>query len=973
MNGGTVGKLVAVVAFLGVAGVVAVSVMRASPKPADPNAVNFQPGVAPTGDFTIVDLPTGGAATDNLFDTGEAWVFRSADASGREREYRADTLDPLEAGRIRLGNPSAIIPTDDGHIEVRAAEGFIVRRTGGEPESGELRGAVIVTAFRDGSDAPLGTFKTDRLSFQESLLELRTEDAIAIDGEGFSLRSRGLTVRLGEARDAGATGLLYLRLHEAGRVEVDPGAMESASASTPGAPTGRNGKTGKSGSASAGVESFYRVLAAGTVELRSGDAHLTGDRAEVVARLVDGVLAPGAIRKVDAPVASRDSEVSPTENEEPSKHTDEGQRLPVTLAWTGALEMQLVDARPAELGPSGTDDVAIRWFGIGRNGVHAENPTLGFFADASEVRYGATTGRVRLTGKPSLHDVIIRGTKFGELRSRHAEVDLGALPSITAWVDGPGTVRPLGAPDAEATVVTWGDRADVTAERTETGEVVLTSVSASGPVRAITPSGTVDAAFARAILARSGDQSRVERAILRDGFHAISAKTGESIEAEQAEIRFGAPIEGSIAGSPEFARATGAVRIERGESRIDADAIAAELGASPSGDITIIAGDAEGNVRAGNGSGAEVRGPRVRVDRGGDVLTVSGAGSAVVITDDAQTMEVRADSMEVRRSEGRITAAGPGSASIRTPEKPDAPEAVGDLAWTDGLVYDDITGIAELLGRVEGTRQAGINETQRLLAAGGATLTLAPGALAENSETKPRLISVTLHGDADAQAEVEGRWYAPGPAPETRGALDSVIALRSEDIAFNLDHLRLTTPGAGVLVVEDRRNPGATTDGSPPGGASAPGTTAFRWDGAFTLDRGNGLATMTDGVRVSHLDAASADVTELFARTLEAGFTPSTEAGAASTATDALARSSRLRSITARDGVRLVHRTISLECDAIDFDSSSDRFTARSVGAARVRGLDRRTGDSFLAESVRIDPRTGEWAGEGVTGITSSR
>ena len=969
MNGGTVGKVVAVVVFLGVAGVVAVSVMRAPRAAEGPDASTFQPGVAPSGDFTIVDLPSGGAATDNLFDTGEAWVFRSTDDSGREREYRADTLDPLEAGRIRLGNPSAIIPTDDGHIEVRAAEGFIVRRTGGEPESGELRGDVLVTAFRDGSDAPFGTFKTDRLSFQESLRELRTEDAIAIDGEGFSLRSRGLTVRLGDARSAGARGLLYLRLHEGGRVEVDPGSLDSAAADTPGASKGRKGPSGKPGSSSVAVESFYRVLAAGTVELRSGEALLTGDRAEVVARLVDGALAPGAIRRMRSPVAPRDATAETAASEGPSTHADAKRQPPVLLAWTGALEMQLVDARPAELGPPGTDDVAIRWFGIGRNGVHAEDPTLGFFADASEVRYGATSGRARLTGKPSLHDVIIRGTEFGEMRSRHAEVDLGALPSITAWVDGPGTVRPMGAPDAEATVVTWGERADLTAERTEAGGVVMTSVSASGPVRAITPSGTVDAAFARAILGRHGEESRVERAILRDGFHAISAKTGESIEAEQAEIRFGAPTEGALAGMPEFARATGAVRIVQGDSRIDADAIAAELGPSPTGDITIIAGDAEGNVRASKDGSAEVRGPRVRIDRGRDVLTVSGPGSAVVITDEKQTMEVRADSMEVRRSEGRITAAGPGSASIRTAATPDAPESVGDLTWTDGLIYDDATGIAALLGRVEGTRNAGVNETQRLAAAGGATLELTPGVLAEDAETDPRLVSVTLHSGGDEQAEVEGRWYARGPTDNTRGALESVIALRSDEIALHLDNQRLTTPGAGVLVVEDRRSTDAT-GGSTAGGVSGRGTTAFRWDGSLTLDHAAGRATMSDGVRVSHLDAVSADVTELFAQTLEAGFNPAADAD---TSIAGPGFSPQVRSIAVRDGVRLVHRTITLECDAIDFDSSSDRFTARSMGASRVRGLDRRTGDSFLAESVRIDPRTGEWAGEGVTGITSSR
>jgi hypothetical protein len=239
--------------------------------------------------------------------------------------------------------------------------------------------------------------------------------------------------------------------------------------------------------------------------------------------------------------------------------------------------------------------------------------------------------------------------------------------------------------------------------------------------------------------------------------------------------------------------------------------------------------------------------------------------------------------------------------------------------------------------------------------------------MVEDADARPRITGILLRGAPDTAAEVENRRYATGSAPELRGPLESVLALRSDEIAFDLDRSVLTTPGAGVLVAEDRRVHTADTDPDGAMGVSARGTTAFRWSGSFTLDRLAGLAVMRENVRVSHLDATAGDVTELVAQAIEATFAPSADASPTTDVADLV------RTITARDRVRLDHRTLTLECDTIDFDASGNRFTARAAEGSRVRGLDRTRGDSFLAESVRVDPRTGEWAAEGLTGISSGR
>jgi hypothetical protein len=969
MSGATIGKLIAGVAFLVVGGVVALSVVRGMRERAPAAEAPFVPGAAPTGDVTIVDLPSGRDAASELFDTGEAWVFRSPDGSGREREYRADALEPQGGGRIRLRNPSATIPTDDGWIEVRAAEGTIVRRSGGEPESGELTGGVVVTGFRTGTTNAVGTFRTDHLSFQESLRELRTESDIALDAEGLSVRSRGLTVRLGDTGDAATSGLLYLRLHQGGRVEVRPGAMQDKSTDDPARPARKEDRR-PNAPAAPPVETFYRVLAAGDVDLTWGAATLRGDRAEVLARLVDGALAPGAIRTLEAGEDAVATDGAGAPDDAPPPAPSPGAPAPASeavLTWVGALELQRVETRPDEIALSTGDEAAIRWFGIGKNAVRASDASVGFGAEAAEIRYGLTSARVRLAGKPGLHEVVVTGADLGELRSHHAELDLGDLPNITAWVDGVGSVRPRGAPDAEATEVTWHDRADLTAVRAADGNARLTSVSASGPVRVITPSGTVDATFARAFLSEGPGPSVLERVILREGFTATAAQSGDAIEAERAEVRFALPTDGSIAGPPEFVRATGAVRITRAGTIIDADAIAAELATLPGGDPDLRAGDAEGSVRIAVSKGVEVRSPRARVDEGGDLVRLDGPGSGVVFSKDAQTVEVRAESMEVRRSTGRIAAAGPGTLVHRIEPTEAGPGSMGELTWTEGLVYDDASGIAELLGAVEGERSVELAEIQRVRALGGATVSLVPGVMVEDADARPRITGILLRGSPDTPAEVENRRYATGSAPELRGPLESVLALRSDEIAFDLDRSVLTTPGAGVLVAENRRVHTAGTDPDGAMGVSARGTTAFRWSGSFTLDRLAGLAVMRENVRVSHLDAIAGDVTELVAQAIEATFAPSADASPTTDVADLV------RTITARDRVRLDHRTLTLECDTIDFDASGNRFTARAAEGSRVRGLDRTRGDSFLAESVRVDPRTGEWAAEGLTGISSGR
>lgn len=971
MRASTAGKLVAGAAFAVVAGIIAVAVVRAPEAASEQAPAGFVQGRAPVGDVTIVDLPDGRSASDVLMDAGDQWVFRSPDGEGREREYRADSIEPLEAGRIRLVRPSATIPIDAGRVEVTALEGLVVRRAGGEPESGELTGGVTVSAFRDGEGEPFGVFRTERISFQESMLEVRTEDAITVESPGMQFRGTGLTMRFGEARGDQPATLLYLRVHQGGRLETWPDRWESSDrARAERAASEAEEQTSGSGAASNGVETFYRVLAAGDVGLTWGGASIVGDRAEIVARLVDGALAPDAIRELGARNKTDGASGTNGSGASESAGGTDAEASPVAFGWDGPLEATLVEERPEEIAARTGDEVAIRWFGIGKNAVRASHAEVGFGAEASEVRYGATSARIRLTGRREVRDVVVRSEDAGELRSQHAEVDLGELPLVTAWVDGPGVIRPRGEGDAGATVVTWGERADLTGERVADDSVRVTSVSGSGPVRVIAPGGTVDAQFARVFLVERDGDAVVERVILRDGFRTVSSDGASWMEAERAEIAFGASSVG-MSGQPEFVRASGAVRIVREDVQLDADEISASVEPDAQGAPALRSGDAQGSVRAAVSRGAEVRGPRITLDDRGDVVTVSGPGSVVALGDADRLFEVHAESMEVRRREGRITGAGPGYATMQTAAQDATPPSFGSLTWTDGFAHDDAAGVLELLGTVAGTRTVGDTETQRLSAPGGATVVVTPGMLEEGSGIgtagiETGVTEVVLHGASGTPAEIEGRRYRASEAAGVRGPLESVLALRADLVAIDVVTQRLRSPGAGVLVVEDRREQSAGGAGSDLMAGGGRGTTAFRWSGAFDLDREAGRGTMDGGVRVSHLDAVSSEVTELTARSVEARFDAGTT-GAASIDSDVI------RALYAREDVRLDHPRASIDSDLIEYDAGTGRFTARSTGSTKVRGVDRQQGTSFFADLMWVNPATGELGSEGVTGITSGR
>jgi len=977
MNGATVGKLIAGAVFLAVAGVIGISVARSGTKPGSPSGPAIEAMEAPSGNVTVVDLPTNDAAMSTLLGVGQAPVWRQVDENGNlKAEILADSLEPEKGGRIRLIRPRATFPTDDGRrVEVTAAEGSIIRRSGGEPESGDLSGGVTIRVVRTDPASPdatriVGTFRTETLHFEESRREITTTDTITIDAHGATFRGRGLTLRMDDRGPSNSTRLLFLRIQDGGELQIEPRTFGETLRGQQNTPSPNQAPDASEHPSGAPVESFYRIVAGRDVDLHWGPASVRSDRMEIGARLVNGELAPGALLEFPTTMPTAERAVSGG-----ATGAQESPALPTTatLAWTGPLELQLVDARPADIAPDPRDEVAVKWIGVGRGSVRAQDPSMDVFAEAAEIRYGATSGRVRMVGKDGVRTVDLRGASWGELHSDHAEIDLGAMPDIVAWVNGPGTMIPVAKPGSEIPRVSWTERADLTAVRDPSGEVVPTSVSASGDVTLGADGWTLQSKFARAFLVHREGNTELDRVLLRDGFRAESAASSESFAGSDAEVFFGRPVPGEMVGDAVSAVLTGSVRLTRDEVRIEADSIAAEFFTGPDGNPDVAAADATGSVHAVLRSGVEVRGPRATVGDDGKTVSVSGPASTVTITNGDQTLAIVSESMEVRRSEGRVVAYGPGSAEQRIAPTPDTPGVFATMNWSDGLVYDDTTGIAELMGEVKGERTVELAQVQRFTALGGAAIAITPGVLKDDQDAKAEVISVVLDGYGQTQAEVETRMYASPDAGGNRGPLEALIALRSAQIAFDIERERVTTPGAGVVVAEDRRAR-ESGEGSDVGlgqiNVGGRGTTAFRWNDSFALDLGAARAEMIGGVRVSHVDAETSSITEVHAERVNADLVPGF---GGVKGPDIRNMSDVLRSVTALTRVRVEHKNYLVECEALDFDVVGNLFTARATEGNRVRAIDRVQGTSVMAQEVTIDPRTGNLVADGVSGITSGR
>jgi hypothetical protein len=224
-----------------------------------------------------------------------AWVQVAAPDGSLEQEYRADRVEPLPDGWVRLERPRAILYRNDGRVVTLAADKGMARIAGRALEGGALEGAVVIEMFRNGSDLAKGmpslTVEASDAEFDGVLGEVRSEGSIAVRSGESRFDGEGLLLRV--APEGG--GVERLEIDRATRPAVlvrRAGGEAAAPSESRGEFTGAAGAAG--GAAHVADEAaprFHRLVIERDVRIRrwlgGRRTELTGDRLEAMFSLED--------------------------------------------------------------------------------------------------------------------------------------------------------------------------------------------------------------------------------------------------------------------------------------------------------------------------------------------------------------------------------------------------------------------------------------------------------------------------------------------------------------------------------------------------------------------------------------------------------------------------------------------------------------------------------------------------------------
>lgn len=836
-----------------------------------------------------------------------------------------DRFEPQQGGRFHVGRPRALVRMNDGRtIEIRADEAdFVRRQSNREPESGRFRGDVELHVLDaelredmlddpDWRPTPTLSIFTTTLDFDSVVGEIRMDDAVRLEAPGVRFDGEGVTIVFSE-RDR---RLLYLRLARSSGVTIDPaGANQSGPASTAassgGAPTAPDLAPAR--------QDFYRADFIGPVLVSSGSRTMESERLELWARLLDGRLPPDAITPIEwrSPGAeSPDSERAAPADAEPAPAE------PIRITWSGPLEIRPLQGAPRELN---IDDLFVRFAAPQDGLVRLTDPDLDATLSGALLEYGATSRLLTITGLGP-QGVIARLADRAEALTQRLELDAG---SATITAPGPGLIRAVGA---------GLDRS----RRDESGQSPPRDLSWRGRSEiqlAVDSSGAVtveEARFFDQALARDGDTTASGDSILArfepadDGSPSISQITLDgsaradagadgTIAANRLDVIFapGRPGENPV---PTLATATGAVSAQREDVRLRADLVEATLTPDATGDpeVSLLTADLGVIVEVGAGAEAiEARADHLRALPLEEIVELSGEPSQVR----RANATIRAPSLRLEGGPRRLTVFGAGSAEQTA-------ESGGDVLgydhvrvdWSRSMTFDDAAGRTECVGDVVIVAEIG-DATVDTARAERLIVDFTPGAAEGETPTgeAARVIGATLLGmseeiDGGAGAEIEGRRYIADATQDTGRRLETMVFLSGSRILVQAEQETMIVPGAGRLLVEDRRE-------NPDGGGAQPalarGTTHFEWDGSLELNRRTGVGVMDRAVRLRQRPPGAEEVAEMEAESLEAVFSEVAQ---------------RLLRAEANGAVYLRHRARQVTADRMLYDALT--------GVARLEGRD---------------------------------
>ncbi len=976
MNSST-GKIVAAIIFTALVGLVVWGLTRSSAsKPAEPSAFE---GITPQP-----------SPSDGLLGSVEGSVFQSFDPETGELRYelRWDTLDPVGQGRYELTKPVASFFQGDATVRVEAMEGELLWPSRDEePESGNLRGEVLVTVRENNSEQSqvLGTLQTEDLFFQSVLGELNAPEFVRITAPGMEFEGKGLTVRVSEVQKR----LQYLRVNEHLGTTIRPDQLRRGRRASG---VGSSDQTADPSptSPSQPLIDLYRVAIENRVELEQGGRRITADEADVWVRLRDrslarGAIAPLRIGPIPAEDATRDAAAGSDQARPGSGESTESSE-PILFRNSGSIEITPI----AQFSPQlESDDLATRFRATSSPAVVLSDEESGAEIRCGSLSWGFGSRRLAVRGVGGSLGVEFDFPGEASVRTGALDVDLAA--GIGAF-PGAGRVEILSGLSGrgEATAIEWTERADIVLDTSspasrQSSTPLIRWLTASGDIEATTETTLVTGQFLRADftsrlldgVARN-DLSRVSveensRTIIRDG------DTNADIAANRLEVLFSP--ERDRAGDerlvPTRASALGsAVALVNGD-RLTGQTVDAVLLAGDEGSTTVQSIDASENVTLRTREGLDLVAEALHASEATGTLTLVGYPASVGVFTDAQgggvsaaddyhdAFNITGESIRFDRGPRRLTVFGGGVLSYATKSASLPGYDTGSVRWDRSMRFEDQIGSAEFNGNVH-TESKTQDGQQYRASADRLLLTLVPDLLDEDARRASRqsvsdtdaVLAVRLEARTGEFAVAEAYQYSSGAADST---LETAARLSGEQIIAQRDTERLLVPGPGRLVFEDRRESDTPIDPDtlPTDGR---GTTVFDWSGSLDALSAERRITMNRDVRMRHrhlgADSLTTVETERLTATLEEAKDESTTRYI-------------VNAVDAEGAVLATHRESQVVADRLTYSSEMNRIIASALEGNRVTFFDAETGRHLPAERVMLDLITGRWRIEQAGQITT--
>ena len=574
----------------------------------------------------------------------------------------------------------------------------------------------------------------------------------------------------------------------------------------------------------------------------------------------------------------------------------------LVLTWTGPMTVRPVDtdepdenvqteptdaADISEPDPLAEDDAALTMHADEGNTVRVTDEAAGVRAEGGVLRYFAS--RAVLDFDPIAdRAVTIAMDESGDGRFARVRADLRRGHIDLA---GPATIR------SDDAVIDYTRTGRLTLATDADGNLTdrLTRARFEGDVDAAQEGGqiladTLDTEFA---LDDAG-ATTLRVATLTDGSISAASESdtpARGLAAETIRVEFLTENGGT---DPSRVVAAGSVYAEADGAVLEADHADAALHRDAAGQIGVREARADGRVRYAAADDTRAEGDALRVDGINETIRITGPEAAIA-QGDSTILGPRID-LDARTRRMTVEGAGRFEHTLRDPEG--LPNGMVVSTWSDSMRFDDALGRLNAAGDVTvvSTPDAFTRDT---LSAQRVEVEITPqlgrDSIDGRGPVERELLAARAYGDSSADrarpATVETRRYDPADPERVTG----LLYLEGDQITADTVRNTLRVPGAGTLLVMDRRDEGrpitepvtepapARPQGPDPlGGSAGPGLTRFTWLGSFDLDRASGIAVMEDGVLVRHKTIAAGanagQIADLATDRLTAGFAESDDA-----------------------------------------------------------------------------------------------